>query len=413
MNIKIHRSCLLCFSFLALLVCAAHAQETGEGAGDRLSKLRTDEQNMEQTSAKLQEDLRHVESVDDANRPQYVVIMAGAHLLEGYALMPIEKYESRIAAMVRLGEMTPQQAQQHKRDILAKTRTFPQEAGKILITIGQKLAATKRELRSLSVGSGEVANITDSPGDPTSRTNSDASNNLSGTWTADDGGTYLITQTGNRVVWEGTSGDGGRTWAHRFEGMIQGDSIVGRWTYLPTMSISGGGPLTVRIASGSKLEKVSSSEDFGGTVWTKTDPGVTPSGTVPAENSYEVENSRDEPSGGRVARGGCSDLSGKWVTKNSDGGLTWDFSKVNDSASRYNVRESSVGRAKGVAELLDGNMLRFEFEVSTETGERYSSVLKCRLDESCQSSVSRCELSAYHNGRLGGVFEATIERLQE
>lgn len=162
MNIKTHRLCLLCFSFLALLACAAHAQETGEGAGDRLSKLRTDEQSMEQVSAKLQEDIRNVESMDDANRPRHVVIIAGQHLLEGYALMTREKYERRIAAMLRLGEMTPQQAQQHQRDTLAKTRTFPQEARKILTQIGQKLAVTKRELRALSAGSGDVADTPDS-----------------------------------------------------------------------------------------------------------------------------------------------------------------------------------------------------------------------------------------------------------
>jgi hypothetical protein len=92
---------------------------------------------------------------------------------------------------------------------------------------------------------------------------------LSGTWSCSDGGTYVINHAGNRVVWEGRSGDGGRSWTHSFEGTIQGDRIVGYFRDKPPGAARQQGSLTVRIASNSRLEKVASSVVFGGSVWTR------------------------------------------------------------------------------------------------------------------------------------------------
>lgn len=92
---------------------------------------------------------------------------------------------------------------------------------------------------------------------------------IAGTWGCSDGGTYTITQSGTSIRWEAASADGGRTWAHSFVGVIQGDTIVGRFEDHASGQIRNRGDLTLRIVSGSKLEYVSSSVPFGGRVWSR------------------------------------------------------------------------------------------------------------------------------------------------
>ena len=90
---------------------------------------------------------------------------------------------------------------------------------------------------------------------------------ISGTWRADDGGSYTIKQSGLQVAWEGVSGDGGRSWIHTFNGARQGDSISGKWLDHRTR---GGGELSVLVIDGKRLEKVpGTGEGFGANVWSR------------------------------------------------------------------------------------------------------------------------------------------------
>ena len=90
---------------------------------------------------------------------------------------------------------------------------------------------------------------------------------LSGVWRCNDGGSYTIRQTGLRVDWEAASRDGGKSWTHAFNGVMQGDTIVGKWLDHRT---KGGGEMSVLVIDGKQLQKVpGTGEGFGGGVWTR------------------------------------------------------------------------------------------------------------------------------------------------
>lgn len=108
---------------------------------------------------------------------------------------------------------------------------------------------------------------------------------------------------------------------------------------------------------------------------------------------------------GFAASGRCDDLSGKWRITTSEGDSTWELRK---NGPMYEARESGTGDARGLAALMQGNVLRLEFDVRTETGERYAGIYRCKLDDNCQASLSPCKL-VLGLGRTG-TYEATIKR---
>jgi hypothetical protein len=90
---------------------------------------------------------------------------------------------------------------------------------------------------------------------------------LSGIWRADDGGTYTLEHSGLQLSWKGVSGDGGKSWIHSFEGVVKGDTIVGRWRDHRT---SGAGDLSLLVIDDQRMEKVpGTGGGFGGEVWTR------------------------------------------------------------------------------------------------------------------------------------------------
>jgi Caspase domain len=97
-----------------------------------------------------------------------------------------------------------------------------------------------------------------------------ASINLTGTWAANDGGTYTIRQTGSDITWEGVSRDGGRTWSHTFNGVIRNNTIVGRFFDHPPGRIRNAGELTLRIVDADRFEMLVPNGHFGGSVWIRT-----------------------------------------------------------------------------------------------------------------------------------------------
>jgi hypothetical protein len=95
--------------------------------------------------------------------------------------------------------------------------------------------------------------------------------NLTGTWAANDGGTYTIRQTGSEITWEGVSRDGGRTWSHTFNGVIRNNNtIVGRFFDHPPGRVRNAGELTLTIVDANRLEMLVPSGHFGGSVWIRT-----------------------------------------------------------------------------------------------------------------------------------------------
>ena len=93
--------------------------------------------------------------------------------------------------------------------------------------------------------------------------------NLTGKWSCNDGGTYTIRQSGTKISWEGVSGDGGSSWTHTFNGVIQNNIIGGKFFDHPPGSIRQSGELKIRIVDANRLEKLEASVPFGGSVWTR------------------------------------------------------------------------------------------------------------------------------------------------
>jgi uncharacterized membrane protein len=98
---------------------------------------------------------------------------------------------------------------------------------------------------------------------------------LAGTWCANDGGNYTITQSGSEITWEGVSGDGGKAWTHTFNGTLRDDTVSGKWTAHPPGASRGGGELSVSVLHPGRLAKVpGTGGGFGGSIWIANLSGV-------------------------------------------------------------------------------------------------------------------------------------------
>jgi hypothetical protein len=116
---------------------------------------------------------------------------------------------------------------------------------------------------------GELSGSSIAPQPPSGKQPPAAVVSIAGTWSANDGGTYVIRQNGDRVTWTGTSGDGGRSWINDFQGQIQGDQIVGHFQDEPGHVQHSQGDLVLRIESSKRIVMVTPGGGFGGSVWTR------------------------------------------------------------------------------------------------------------------------------------------------
>lgn len=91
-------------------------------------------------------------------------------------------------------------------------------------------------------------------------------NGLNGHWRGNDGGIYSVHESGSRVWWTAMSGDGGRSWQHRFQGTRSGDIVTGRWADF--RGPMGRGTLTVRVRDIMHMRRVANTgSGFGGERW--------------------------------------------------------------------------------------------------------------------------------------------------
>jgi hypothetical protein len=93
--------------------------------------------------------------------------------------------------------------------------------------------------------------------------------NLTGTWWANDGGTYYIKQNKQDIWGLGISADGGRTFTTVFQGTQSGDVIEGEWIDLPKGTRHRHGELHLQVIEFGtliQLQPVDSTGGFSGTV---------------------------------------------------------------------------------------------------------------------------------------------------
>jgi len=115
---------------------------------------------------------------------------------------------------------------------------------------------------------------------------------LTGAWTADDGGTYYVRQIDNAIWWIGLDGTDGRNFSNVFRGTITGDFITGNWSDVPRGRAMSNGILAIQVVHterGVELRKRRETGGFGGTTWSRTtvNPRPTPS-QQPASNPRRI-----------------------------------------------------------------------------------------------------------------------------
>ncbi len=102
-----------------------------------------------------------------------------------------------------------------------------------------------------------------------------ATNNLTGIWTANDNGTYYIRQDGYTIWWFGVSdpkaSPGQAVFANVYNGQYDGTSIMGIWADVPWGHNTYKGLLHLKVSPDCHhLERVSATAGFMGSRWTKT-----------------------------------------------------------------------------------------------------------------------------------------------
>ena len=90
---------------------------------------------------------------------------------------------------------------------------------------------------------------------------------LTGSWLANDGGTYRLRQVGNTIWWVGMSGDDGKSWTHAFHGVRNGNVVNGRWADVNGPMGSGALTLQVRGNGTHLLRTAATGSGFSGTRW--------------------------------------------------------------------------------------------------------------------------------------------------
>jgi hypothetical protein len=94
--------------------------------------------------------------------------------------------------------------------------------------------------------------------------------NLTGRWSANDGGYYYLRQLGNELWWYGHSGDGARTWTNVLYGRVQGNRVTAKWADVPQGAVQGSGDMELEISGdGRQLTATRRSGGFGGSQWTR------------------------------------------------------------------------------------------------------------------------------------------------
>ena len=127
----------------------------------------------------------------------------------------------------------------------------------------------------------------------------DDAGELTGVWTADDGGRYYLRQMGDCVWWFGTGlqevGDGAQPgFANVAVGRLVDDELRLEWADVPLGDVLGGGTLLLRISDdGNQLTKASEAgTGFGGVTWTRQD--AAPDGSASPEESQTVSPGSSE-----------------------------------------------------------------------------------------------------------------------
>lgn len=180
---------------------------------------------------------------------------------------------------------------------------------------------------------------------------------LSGTWQADDGGTYYLRQNGSTLTWYGEEKAVGPRWANVFDGRISAQRIRGGWLDVPKGSTQGSGELQLEIReNGNVLEATRKSGGFGGSRWTRV--GYQP---------QPVVSVRPAPGGAMLAQPGLIQPSA-----------------VQEDCVAFNNGNTAVSQIEGRWKIIDGNHFLFDFGNNRDEARNALRIIRhYRLDRSC------------------------------
>jgi hypothetical protein len=136
------------------------------------------------------------------------------------------------------------------------------------------------------VNSTGPSNATSSTGGKTQQGTID----LSGIWSANDGGTYYIKQLDNTVWWLGMSENNGESFTNVFKGIIKDNSIInGEWIDVPKGATRNHGTLLLNISNneGTQLKKMIQTGGFGVSLWSMSESESMSSSGVTTGNMSE------------------------------------------------------------------------------------------------------------------------------
>ena len=148
-----------------------------------------------------------------------------------------------------------------QKKICGKTDPSAANTGKFCVTIGVKLDLYSRKTTDSAFD--KRADSGTSGGSTGTNTNQNTKYKLAGTWKANDGGIYKITQSGNRIYWTGKGGN----FINKFSGVISGRTITGKWKDTAASQTQNRGTLKLRINDSKNLTRIGKTGAFTGSVW--------------------------------------------------------------------------------------------------------------------------------------------------
>lgn len=95
------------------------------------------------------------------------------------------------------------------------------------------------------------------------------SQNLTGKWTGNDGGTYYVRQIGEEVWWFGENSPTTPGFSNVAYGHLSGNLLILRWADVPKGQAMNAGILELVVQSNSNIVASQETGGFGGTAWTR------------------------------------------------------------------------------------------------------------------------------------------------
>ena len=148
----------------------------------------------------------------------------------------------------------------------------------------------------VTTGVGPTGRCTTPPGFPRGERECECSGqpalNLTGIWSANDGGVYYLRQIGNQLWWAGLSLESpqgvadlqqGISFSNVLQGQLSGTTATGDWADVPRGSILNSGILGLQV-SPNHIQRLSATGGFGATAWDRTGP-VPPAGVTSIFNN--------------------------------------------------------------------------------------------------------------------------------